>query len=321
MKKRPPKDIVPQSKSSVEVTVQKQMTADVKCSPPTIPNNDGVNFVILLVLYCLQGIPMGLSSSIPLILKERNVSYESLSLFSLVSIPFSLKLLWAPFVDSLYFKSFGRRKSWLIPVQLITAAAMIVGSNFISGWLGEGADGTQSGVLSVTNLTIYFISLYFLMATQDIAVDGWALTMLSRENVGLASICNSVGQTVGVFLANQGFIALSDAQWCHRYLGMREGATLIDLAGFMHFWAYVFIVTTLFVWFFKTEEPVRDDEEQPPDFTTTCKHIVTIFKLPPVRTLTVMLLTLKIAFAAADAAFGFKLQVSLLICRKYCALF
>ena len=30
------------------------------------------------------------------------------------------------------------------------------------------------------------------MATQDIAVDGWALTMLSPENVGYASTCNSV---------------------------------------------------------------------------------------------------------------------------------
>ena len=58
-------------------------------------------------------------------------------------------------------------------------------------------------------LTGFFLFLYFLMATQDIVVDGWALTMLSRENVGYASICNSIGQSFGFFLANQGFIALS----------------------------------------------------------------------------------------------------------------
>lgn len=41
-------------------------------------------------------------------------------------------------------------------------------------------------------------------ATQDIAVDGWALTLLSRRNVGLASTANAVGQTVGYFAAFSG---------------------------------------------------------------------------------------------------------------------
>ena len=31
---------------------------------------------------------------------------------------------------------------------------------------------------------------------QDVAVDGWALTMLKPKNVGYASTCNSVGQVI-----------------------------------------------------------------------------------------------------------------------------
>ena len=50
------------------------------------------------------------------------------------------------------------------------------------------------------SLTCMFFFLNFLAATQDIAVDGWALTMLKRENVGYASTCNSVGQTAGYFM-------------------------------------------------------------------------------------------------------------------------
>ena len=38
------------------------------------------------------------------------------------------------------------------------------------------------------------------MLIQDIAVDGWALTMLQKHNVGYASTCNSVGQTAGFFM-------------------------------------------------------------------------------------------------------------------------
>ena len=46
----------------------------------------------------------------------------------------------------------------------------------------------------IWQLTVCFFILNFCAATQDIAVDGWALTMLSEQNVGLASTCNSVGQ-------------------------------------------------------------------------------------------------------------------------------
>ena len=78
--------------SMVNVNIQSKM--DQKGA-----KDDRLSIFILLVLYTLQGIPMGLCGSIPLILKERGVSYESLSLFSLVSLPFSLKLLWAPVVQ------------------------------------------------------------------------------------------------------------------------------------------------------------------------------------------------------------------------------
>ena len=48
----------------------------------------------------------------------------------------------------------------------------------------------------IWHLTVCFFFLNFCAATQDIAVDGWALTMLSEKNVGLASTCNSVGQVI-----------------------------------------------------------------------------------------------------------------------------
>lgn len=67
------------------------------------------NVLLLLFLYVLQGIPLGLAGSIPLILQSKNVSYKDQAFFSFVFWPFSLKLLWAPLVDALYFSRFGRR--------------------------------------------------------------------------------------------------------------------------------------------------------------------------------------------------------------------
>ena len=273
-------------------------------------NQDKISMSVLLLLYTLQGIPMGLSGSIPMILKERGATYEALSLFSLVSVPFSLKLLWAPLVDSYYSKSFGRRKTWLVPVQLISGLVMIFGSSLIDVWIGDssGADKDHgSEPVAIGNLTLFFLFLYFLMATQDIAVDGWALTMLSRESVGYASMCNSIGQVLGVFVANQGFIALSDSRWCQTYLGYDAGG-LITLAQFMSFWGYVFIVTTFGVWFFKKEEEV-DDSDHPEGFIETCKDVISCFRLRSVQIMCLVLLTVRVAFAPSDAAFNFKLQV------------
>ncbi|ETW56466.1 hypothetical protein PFUGPA_01637 [Plasmodium falciparum Palo Alto/Uganda] len=82
-------------------------------------NKDYYNIIFLLSLYTIQGVPIGVSSVVPLIIQDK-VSYSQLSILSLVSIPFSIKLLWAPIVDSVYNKRIGRRKSWIIPLQWST---------------------------------------------------------------------------------------------------------------------------------------------------------------------------------------------------------
>jgi PAT family acetyl-CoA transporter-like MFS transporter 1 len=74
---------------------------------------EGRNIALLFFLYLLQGIPLGLTASIPLMLQNRHVSYKEQAEFSLVFWPFSLKLLWAPIVDSLYSSRMGRRKTWV----------------------------------------------------------------------------------------------------------------------------------------------------------------------------------------------------------------
>lgn len=263
--------------------------------------NDWSSILLLLLLYTLQGIPMGLSSSIPFILQEK-VGYADQATFSLVSWPFSLKLLWAPFVDSLYSRRFGRRKSWLIPVQFVCAALMIGGSVFIGDLLGE-KEGQKPHVVY---LTIFFFVLYFMMATQDIAVDGWALTMLSGKNVAHASTCNSVGQTLGFFVAYVGFLALHDAGTCNAYFrASPQDEGLISLPGFMNFWGWVMFITTVGVWLFKKEK--QDVDEEKLSIKETYKQMYDVLRLPSVISLTVILLTCKITFAAAEAVASLKL--------------
>lgn len=93
-----------------------------------------------------------------------------------------MKILWAPIVDSLYIKAVGRRKTWLIPAQLLIGAFMIYIAQNVNEWLGDG--DTQRPQMFM--LTSMFFMLWFLTATQDIAVDGWAVRIFLLNNTNCA---------------------------------------------------------------------------------------------------------------------------------------
>ena len=86
---------------------------------------DASKICFLVYIYFLQGIPLGLTASIPFLLTDYSVNYSQQGTFSFANWPFSIKLLWAPIVDSIYVHRFGRRKSWLIPAQLLIGLFMI----------------------------------------------------------------------------------------------------------------------------------------------------------------------------------------------------
>ena len=134
-----------------------------------LSRSDQRNFLLLVLLYFLQGVPMGLASgSVPFLLKPY-VSYSQLGVFSLASYPYSLKLLWSPIVDAVWSPKVGRRKSWILPIQTISGMGMIwLGSNINSMMTQAGKDGGAG----VYGFTMWWFSLVFMCATQDIAVDG-----------------------------------------------------------------------------------------------------------------------------------------------------
>lgn len=174
---------------------------------------DKKHLALLCFLYLLQGIPLGLSACIPMLLQKRGASYQTQAKFSMVWWPFNLKLLWAPIVDSYYSRRFGRRKSWLVPVQYLIGIFMLVLSYHIEQWLGDVEHEANIGILG-----IIFFTMTFLAATQDIVVDGWCLTLLQRRNVGYASICQSFGQPLGFFFGYSLLISLESPEFCNTWL-------------------------------------------------------------------------------------------------------
>ncbi|CAF4648706.1 unnamed protein product, partial [Didymodactylos carnosus] len=51
-----------------------------------------------------------------------------------------------------------------------------------------------------------------------ICVDGWALNLLAKENVGWASTCQTVGQIMGRFLGQTVFLILGSKDFSNQYI-------------------------------------------------------------------------------------------------------
>lgn len=81
---------------------------------------------------------------------------------SFSTYPYSLKLFWSPIVDSVYSRSFGRRKSWIVPIQAIIGSFML--------WIGRDAEALlASAEHDITRLTAIFVLMIFFAATQGTA--------------------------------------------------------------------------------------------------------------------------------------------------------
>ena len=154
----------------------------------------------------------------------------------------------------------------------------------------------DSDTPQVTILTALFFALNFLAATQDIAVDGWALTMLSKENRGYASTCNTVGQTAGYFIGNVVFLALNSPSFSNQYLrSVPAEVGFVTLPQFLWFWGMVFLVTTTLVAIFKKEKDSTHGNEELNVFETYY-ILLKIIKLPAVVQFVIVLLTVKVRF-------------------------
>ncbi|KAI0294849.1 acetyl-coenzyme A transporter 1-domain-containing protein [Multifurca ochricompacta] len=250
--------------------------------------------VLLCILYLIQGVPIGLAlGSIPFILRE-HLSYSQLGTFALSGYPYSLKLLWSPIVDAVYFTSVGRRKSWIIPMQIIIGSLMLWMSFTVQDLMNSAAE-------HVIQLTFVFTTLVLIAATQDIAVDGWALTLLSEENLSYASTCQTIGLNTGYFASFTVFLALNSEAFSAKW-----GIPVLTLSTYLRFWSIICFCVTIWLAFFQNErkEPLRDEDTS---ITGVYKTIWSIIKLKHVQSALLMYLVAKIGWAAHDAATSLKM--------------
>jgi len=154
----------------------------------------------------LVALLMGFSSGLPLLLTgsvlqawmtDEGVDLGTIGLFALVGLPYTLKFLWAPLTDRYCFPFFGRRRGWLITIQLALALS-IAGL----GWM-------QPAQTPFTVAVVAWL-LAFFSASQDIVIDAYRRESLADNELGLGSALYVNGYRIGMLLASGGGLIMAD---------------------------------------------------------------------------------------------------------------
>ncbi len=146
---------------------------------------------LLACLYLSQGLPYGFfTKAVPYMMSQRDLALGTISLTSLLYLPWALKFLWAPMVDR-----HGRsRRVWVLPLQGCMVAVTVA-----LAWLDP------AGPLLPILVGVAVINL--LSATQDIPTDGLAVDLLTPPERGLGNGVQVGAYRVGMILGG-GFVLL-----------------------------------------------------------------------------------------------------------------
>jgi len=151
-------------------------------------------------------------STLSVRLREAGVALSTIGMFSWLGFAYTLKFLWAPFVDAidvpLLARRFGRRRAWLLVSQLFVAFALV----------GSGMTDPKTGI----EWTALFTMLAaFGSATQDIVTDAWRIDAAPDERQGIMVAAYQLGYRLGLLSAGAGALYLAEfIDWRTSYATM-----------------------------------------------------------------------------------------------------
>ena len=88
-------------------------------------NGDGSRLLILLLLYIVQGIAFGFLMTTMPVMFRKHFTCTELGIIAFNTIGYRTKFLFSFFVDTKYFDSIGKRRTWIVPTQILAGFIMI----------------------------------------------------------------------------------------------------------------------------------------------------------------------------------------------------
>lgn len=155
--------------------------------------------LISLLMGFASGLPLLLTGSVlQAWLKDGGVDLKAIGVFALVGLPYTLKFLWSPLFDRYTLPLLGRRRGWLVIIQLALAAS-------IFGLSLASPTPDHLWAISIAALSVALFS-----ATQDIVIDAYRREALADAELGLGSALYVNGYRLGMLLAGGGGLILAD---------------------------------------------------------------------------------------------------------------
>lgn len=148
------------------------------------------------------GLPYNLLGySLSLWLKDVGFALSVIGFFSLVFLPYSLKFLWAPFVDHVRIpyvsNRYGQKKAWGFLFQIGLVISIFALALF----------PPQENIWMIT--FVLALCVAFFASSQDIVVDALRIDTLKTEELGEGAGAYQFGYRMGLLLSGAGVVALS----------------------------------------------------------------------------------------------------------------
>ena len=176
----------------------------------------------LLALGFASGLPLALTGgTLQAWATIEQVSLQEIGFLTLVGTAYTLKFLWAPLVDRYAPPWLGRRRGWMVLMQVLLALGML-------------AMGCLSPGQSLLPLALLAVFVAFCSATQDIAFDAYRSDVLRKEERGAGAAFSVLGYRLAMLVSGGLALILADQWlgWGSTYLLMGALMLLMALASF-----------------------------------------------------------------------------------------
>lgn len=145
-----------------------------------------------------SGLPLALSlSTLQAWFTTAGLSLKAIGWVTLISQAYVFKFLWAPLLDRLPLPFLGRRRGWILLMQLLCGAALIS----MSFYTPQGA---------ATTIAFLGVLLAFASATQDIAYDAHRTDLLPPAERGWGTAFSQGGYRLGMLVSGAVALILAD---------------------------------------------------------------------------------------------------------------
>ncbi|MBU8897635.1 AmpG family muropeptide MFS transporter [Corallococcus sp. H22C18031201] len=164
---------------------------------------------LLLAVGFASGLPLWLTGvTLSAWMKNEGVNLKTIGVFSLVAMPYTIKVLWAPLMDRYTLPFLGRRRGWMLLTQVLLMGAIA----------GMGLVNPKD---SPFTMALMALTVTFLSASYDIVADAWRTDILTVEERGLGNSTYVTGYRLGMLVAGAGALMLSDRiGWSQTYFRM-----------------------------------------------------------------------------------------------------